>query len=223
MNKDHSKQRILEPATFPEIPDEVIQQVANYRELMMMYNSAILEITTKLEILNDELSLHRKTPIQFIKSRVKRPQSIINKLKRLNLNFDNETIITSLNDVAGIRVVCSFIDDVYKIVEMLSKQDDIVVIQIKDYIEQPKPNGYRSLHMIIEIPVYFSNKKQNVRVEIQIRTVAMDFWASLEHQLKYKKNVELNEALESELKECANIIAETDKKMMDIRNKIHQD
>lgn len=223
MNKDHSKQRILEPATFPEIPDEVIQQVANYRELMMMYNSAILEITTKLEILNDELSLHRKTPIQFIKSRVKKPQSIINKLKRLNLDFDNETIITSLNDVAGIRVVCSFIDDVYKIVEMLSKQDDIVVIQIKDYIEQPKPNGYRSLHMIIEIPVYFSSKKQNVRVEIQIRTVAMDFWASLEHQLKYKKNVELNDELESELKECADIIAETDKKMMDIRNKIHQD
>lgn len=223
MGKNHTKMKILEAPTFPEIPEDLLQKIVDYRGLMMMYNSAILEITTKLEILNDELSLQQKTPIQFIKSRVKKPQSIVRKLRRLNLSIDNDSILTSLNDVAGIRVICSYIDDVYKISEMLTKQDDITVIEIKDYIKNPKPSGYRSYHLIIEVPVYFSNKKQGVRVEIQIRTVAMDFWASLEHQLKYKENVNLNKDLEEELKECAETIAETDIKMMAIRNKIHQE
>jgi GTP pyrophosphokinase len=188
-----------------------------------MYQSAIREVTTKLEILNDELSLNnRNNPIQFIKSRTKKPLSIANKLKRLEKEIAVESIMSSLNDVAGIRVICSFIDDVYKIADMLTKQDDIVLIEAKDYIKNPKPNGYRSYHLIIEIPVFFSDRKQCMRVEIQIRTVAMDFWASLEHQLKYKKDLEGAEKIEDELRKCADVIAQTDLGMMNIRNQIEE-
>ena len=188
---------------------------------MVMYNSAIREVTTKLEILNDELSLdNRNNPIQFIKSRVKKPLSILDKLQRMEKEINVESIMNSLNDVAGIRVICSFIDDVYKIADMLVKQDDIKFIQAKDYIENPKANGYRSYHLIIEVPVFFSDKKQSVRVEIQIRTVAMDFWASLEHQLKYKNELADSELIERKLKECADTIANTDLEMLNIRNEI---
>ena len=126
-----------------------------------------------------------------------------------------------LNDIAGIRIVCSFIDDIYALAKMIAKQDDITVVAVKDYINKPKENGYRSYHMIVEIPVFFSDKKQNLRVEIQIRTIAMDFWASLEHQLKYKKNIEEEEKIINELKECATLISYTDIKMQEIRDKIH--
>lgn len=205
----------------PQVQEQVFEQIVNFRELMMVYHSAIREITTKLEILNDELSLTRsKNPIQFIKSRIKQPVSIVNKLQKLEKEITVESIMTSLNDVAGIRVVCSFIDDVYKISDMLTKQDDIVLIEAKDYIKNPKPNGYRSYHLIIEIPVFFSNKKESVRVEIQIRTSAMDFWASLEHELKYKKNFKEAKSIEDELKSCAETIADTDLRMMNLRNKI---
>ncbi len=205
----------------PQVQEQVFEQIVNFRELMMVYHSAIREITTKLEILNDELSLTgSKNPIQFIKSRIKQPVSIVNKLQKLEKEINVESIMTSLNDVAGIRVVCSFIDDVYKISDMLTKQDDIVLIEAKDYIKNPKPNGYRSYHLIIEIPVFFSNKKESVRVEIQIRTSAMDFWASLEHELRYKKNFKEAKSIEDELKSCAETIADTDLRMMNLRNKI---
>lgn len=221
MEKNTSKKIALTETILPYVPDELIKQVSNFRELSIMYHSAIREVTTKLEILNDELSLNdRKSPIQFIKSRVKKPTSIINKLHRLEKDISMSSIMYSLNDVAGIRVICSFIDDVYRIADMLLKQDDIVLIKEKDYIKNPKPNGYRSYHLIIEIPVFFSDQKQMVRVEIQFRTVAMDFWASLEHQLKYKENLDNSEEIESELKKCAETIANTDLKMMEIRNKI---
>ena len=223
--KDYgSTKTILTETILPKAPEEIIKQIENFRELMMMYNSAIREVTTKLEILNDELSLdNRKNPIQFIKSRVKKPNSIINKLKKLDKEINVDSILTSLDDVAGIRVVCSFIDDVYKIAEMLVKQDDIVLIIAKDYIKNPKANGYRSYHLIIEVPVFFSQEKQRVRVEIQIRTSAMDFWASVEHQLKYKKNIESSKEIEEELKGCADVIAKTDLHMMHIRNRIEND
>lgn len=218
-----STNTILTETILPQVPEQIIRQIANFRELMMMYNSAIREVTTKLEILNDELSLNnRKNPIQSIKSRVKKPESIVKKLKKLDKEISVDSIMTSLNDVAGIRVVCSFIDDVYKIADMLIKQDDIILIEAKDYIKNPKPNGYRSYHLIIEIPVFFSQEKQLVRVEIQIRTSAMDFWASVEHKLKYKKEIEGSKEIEEELKQCAEIIAETDLQMMNIRNKIEQ-
>lgn len=217
------KNKVLMQTALPQVPEEFFEQIIHFRELMLMYHSAIKEITTKLDILNDELSLgDRKNPIQFIKSRVKKPPSIVSKLQALEKEITVDSIVNSLNDVAGIRVICSFIDDVYKIADMLTKQDDIVLIRTKDYIKNPKPNGYRSYHLIVEVPVFFSDKKQLVKVEIQIRTVAMDFWAGFEHQLKYKKDLEHSKSIEAELKECADTIAETDLKMMDIRNRMEE-
>lgn len=221
MEIDDSKKTYLMQTVLPQIPDQIFEDIVNFREVMMMYHAAIRRVTTKLEILNDELSLDNdNSPIQFIKSRVKKPLSIVNKLHRLEKEVSVESIMGSLNDVAGIRVISSFIDDVYKIADMLVKQDDIALIEVKDYIKNPKPNGYRSYHMIVEIPVFFSEKKQFIRVEIQIRTVAMDFWASLEHQLKYKKDVDGSEGIEDELKQCADTIANTDRQMMNLRNRI---
>lgn len=206
------------------IPDEakmLFDKISNFQELMMMYQSAIREVTTKLAILNDELSLgNRKNPIQTVKSRIKKPKSIFNKLQKLEKEISIEAIKTSLNDVAGIRVTCSFIDDVYQIAQMLTKQDDITVIESKDYIQNPKPNGYRSYHLILEVPVFFSSGKQQVRVELQIRTVAMDFWASLEHELRYKKDLGNVTAIEEDLRSCAETISQTDAKMLEIRNRI---
>ena len=223
MGNDISSRTILTEAVLPQAPDQIVEQIVNFKELMMVYNSAIREVTTKLEILNDELSLgDRKNPIQFIKSRVKKPLSIVDKLNRLEKDISVESIMTSLNDVAGIRVISSFIDDVYKISDMLVKQDDIFFIEAKDYIKNPKPNAYRSYHLIIEVPVYFSDKKERVRVEIQIRTVAMDFWASVEHQLKYKQDFKDSQEIEEELKECAETISSTDLKMMELRDRINK-
>lgn len=224
MENDGSKRILLSETVLPTPPEFLIEEISNFRELMLVYNSAIREVTTKLEILNDELSLNsRKNPIQFIKSRVKKPLSIVKKLQRLDKEISTTSVMNSLNDVAGIRVITSFIDDVYMIADMLVEQDDIFLIEAKDYIKNPKPNGYRSYHLIIEVPVFFSEKKERVRVEIQIRTVAMDFWASLEHQLRYKEEIENPKEIEDELKACADTIAETDSRMMNIRNKIEGD
>lgn len=224
MDNDDSKKMLLMQTVLPQIPEQFFEEIINFKEIMMMYHSAIREVTTKLEILNDELSLDgTKSPIQFIKSRVKKPLSIVGKLQRMDKEISVNSIMTSLNDVAGIRVITSFIDDVYKIADMLVSQDDVTLIETKDYIKNPKDNGYRSYHMIVEIPVFFSKQKQFVRVEIQIRTVAMDFWASLEHQLKYKKDIVDQEDIENELKKCADTIAATDLRMMNIRNKIEED
>ncbi len=206
------------------VPDEgklLSDKISNFQELMMMYHSAIREVTTKLAILNDELSLeNQRNPIQTVKSRIKKPKSIFNKLQKLEQEISIEAIRTSLNDVAGIRVTCSFIDDVYRVAEMLIKQDDITVIQSKDYIKNPKPNGYRSYHLILEVPVFFSNGKQQVRVELQIRTVAMDFWSSLEHEIRYKKDLGDITAIEDDLRSCAETISQTDVKMLEIRKRI---
>lgn len=218
---ENTKNKVLSQTILPHIPKMIFNEISDFKELMMMYNSAIREVTTKLEILNDELSLtSRENPIQFIKSRIKKPMSILNKLERLDKEISAESVMNSLDDVAGIRVICSFIDDVYKVADMLVRQDDVFLIEAKDYIKNPKINGYRSYHLIIEVPVFFSEKKKLVRVEIQFRTVAMDFWASLEHQLKYKEKLDDSENIEKDLKICAETIAETDLKMMEIRNKI---
>ena len=220
MGNSDFQRMVLTETVLPKEPEEIFKKIENFKELMLTYNSAIREVTTKLEILNDELSLDDgKNPIQFIKSRVKKPLSIVDKLQRLGKEINVESIMGSLNDVAGIRVIASFVDDVYKIADMLVKQDDIFLVEAKDYIKNPKPNGYRSYHLIIEVPVFFSQKKQWVRVEVQIRTVAMDFWASLEHQVKYKKELKDTKEIERELKECADTIAATDVQMMNIRNK----
>ena len=221
MQNDSYNKVLLSEMKVPAGSEEIFEKISNLRELLLTYNSAIREVTTKLEILNDELSVrNRRNPIQFIKSRVKTPMSIVDKLQKLEKEISVESVMTSLNDVAGIRVIASFVDDVYEIADMLTKQDDVFLIEAKDYIKNPKPNGYRSYHLIVEVPVFFSDKKQFVRVEIQIRTVAMDFWASLEHQLKYKENIKNSEEIEAELRQCAETIANTDMKMMSIRNKI---
>ncbi len=197
------------------------EQFLKFQELLMRYESAIREVRTKFEVLNAELSLRTsRNPIESIQSRVKKPMSIIGKLRRLGVPVTIDSISENLNDVAGVRVICSFIDDIYSVAEMLSRQDDVTVITVKDYIRRPKPNGYRSYHMIVEIPVFFSQEKKMMRVEIQLRTVAMDFWASLEHQMKYKKENADRPEIAAELKSCAETIAATDARMMGIRKRI---
>ena len=206
---------------FLEGEEPPIDVLGRFQELMMRYNAAIREVRTKFEVLNDEFSFRNsRNPIESIASRIKKPVSIAEKLKRQGLPLTVESIAKNLNDVAGIRVVCSFIDDIYAVAEMLAAQDDIAVLQIKDYIRKPKPNGYRSYHMIVEVPVFFSDGKCPVRVEIQLRTVAMDFWASLEHQIKYKKDSADRPEIAAELKSCAETIAATDARMLGIRKRI---
>ena len=202
---------------------EVLTNLKNFQKVMMMYNCAIREVRTKFEVLNDELSTtDNRNPIEMIKSRVKKPESIVGKLMRRNLAINMENIMEEIHDVAGIRVICSFVDDIYKVADMLSAQDDVTVLQVKDYIKNPKENGYRSYHMIIEIPVFFSNVKQSIKVEVQLRTIAMDFWASLEHSMKYKKDIENSDVIAEELKKCADLISDTDFKMQEINNKINK-
>lgn len=210
---------------FLEAPAPFAESAQEFRESMMRYACAIREIKTKLEVLNDDLSVRNsRNPIEMLKSRVKKPESIIEKLKRRGFPVSVESMEKNLDDVAGIRVICSFIDDIYDIGRMLALQDDIRVLAVKDYIRSPKENGYRSYHMIVEIPVFFADYMRPIRAEVQIRTIAMDFWASLEHQLRYKKHLEPEDArdLERELKECAETIAQTDWRMLDIRRKIEE-
>ncbi|MCI6676658.1 MAG: GTP pyrophosphokinase family protein [Clostridiales bacterium] len=193
-----------------------------FQEIMMLYRCAIREVQTKFEVLDDELSHRRnRKPIEYIISRIKRPESIVEKLYRKGYPLTIDSIRQHLNDVAGIRIVCSFIDDIYDIARMLVKQDDITLIEVKDYIRNPKLNGYRSHHMIIEIPIFLSDRKEMMRVEVQLRTIAMDFWSSLEHQLKYKRDIPHADDIVSELKDCADVIAHTDARMQEIKNRIY--
>ena len=214
-------QSIVRVPDLVQVPDNFLEQAYQFQEAMMMYTCAIREVKTKLEVLNDELSVrNQRNPIEMIKSRVKKPSSIVEKLKRRGYPISCDSMMNNLDDVAGIRVICSFVDDIYQVAEMLVRQDDITILAIKDYIKEPKENGYRSYHMIVEIPVFFSNEKKFMRVEVQIRTIAMDFWASLEHQLKYKKEVADAPEIIRELKECAEVIARTEEKMLSIRQSI---
>lgn len=205
-------------------PQTFVNNTAKFNDLMMMYRCTIREVRTKLEVLNDEFSVeYKRNPISFIKTRIKKPESILKKLNKLGYDFTAENIQEHLNDVAGVRVVCAFLDDIYTIAELLASQDDITVIQVKDYIKNPKPNGYRSYHMIVEIPVFFSKGKTPMRAEIQIRTNGMDFWATLEHQLRYKKGIEEMDGYEQisdELAKTAHELNNMDLEMQNIKNKI---
>lgn len=197
--------------------------VREYMENMVIYRSAIKEVSTKLEILNDEFQVkNERNPIEHMKTRIKSPKSIIEKLVRKGFDISMDSIRRNLNDIAGIRVICSFIDDIYMVADILKSQDDITVVSEKDYIKNPKPNGYRSLHLVLEIPVFFSDGTELVRVEMQIRTIAMDFWASLEHKLYYKVTSDsLSDEIAKELQECAAVIAKTDLQMQKIHKKVH--
>ena len=193
-----------------------------YRKLMAYYTCAMMEVETKLNVLNEEFSLqYDRNPISSIKTRLKSFDSIIEKLQRKELPMDDFDVIEqNLNDIAGVRVICSFPEDVYMLAEALLKQDDIRLLERKDYIASPKANGYRSLHLIVEVPIFLAQEKRLMKVEVQLRTIAMDFWASLEHQLKNKKELENTEELTRELLECAEVSAALDAKMEEIRKRI---
>lgn len=215
------KKAVFNYIQLPKDSEKLFDQAKQFEEILMMYQCAIQEVTTKLDVLNNEMSVRKnRNPIESVKYRIKKPKSIAEKLIRYGKPISVESVIENLNDVAGVRVICSFIDDIYTIADMLVKQDDITLLAVKDYIKNPKENGYRSYHMIVGIPVFFSDKKQIMKVEVQIRTMAMDFWASLEHHVKYKKNVENADEISAELKACADVIAETDLKMQSIGKKI---
>ena len=190
--------------------------------MQLLYQSALKEIGTKLEILNDEFKfVHKYNPIEHIESRMKSEESIVRKLMKKGQDITVENIERYIDDVAGIRVICSFTPDIYRIVDMISNQDDIEVVKIKDYMVNPKPSGYRSYHMIVKVPIFLSDTVVPTRVEIQIRTVAMEFWASLEHKIYYKYDGHAPEYIRSELRECAEMISYLDSKMLAINEEIH--
>ena len=197
--------------------------VESWTEVLLIYNSALKEIGTKLEILNDEFQhTHRYNPIEHIKSRIKSSESIVKKLKRNGYESTIENMVKYVNDIAGIRVICSFSSDIYRIAEMISNHTDIKILSIKDYIKNPKPSGYRSYHMLITVPVYLSDRVVHAKVEVQIRTVAMDFWATLEHKINYKFEGNVPEHIKEELVECARIVTEADNKMLHLNDEIQR-
>lgn len=202
--------------------ERVAAIVYDFIQLQHLYDSAIEVVKTYLNIIDSEFSVKfQRNPIHNIDSRLKSPQSIIGKLQKKDLPITTESARKNLLDIAGIRVTCCYINDIYAIADMLCRRDDFTVIKQKDYIKNPKPSGYRSYHLIVNVPVYLSSKKSCAPVEIQIRTIAMDFWASLEHQLKYKTSAAITPEISEELRDCAERIAETDIQMQDIFLKIH--
>lgn len=208
--------KVLSPMDFQD-------KLVEMQELIMIYSCAIKEVSTKFEILDYEFKIKRKrNPIEYMKSRVKTLKSMMDKLQRRGLEMDIKSARKNLNDIAGIRVICSFVSDIYEIAEMLKIQEDVTLIEEKDYIQNPKSNGYRSLHMVVEVPVFFSDHAEPVRVEVQIRTIAMDFWASLEHKLYYKSGERASADMKNDLKECADVIAATDIRMQNIQREVEK-
>jgi putative GTP pyrophosphokinase len=215
------EKRFMEKIKLPDIPEEFEEYFGTMREMFTLYICAVREVNTKLENLNQEFEFKKeRNPIQYIDYRIKSPQSILEKMKHNHLQLNAETVWNEISDVAGIRVICSYIDDIYAIAGMLIKQDDIVLLKKKDYIQNPKESGYRSLHLILETPVFLSDKKHFVKVEVQIRTIAMDFWASLEHQLRYKADVDIPDTIREQLKNSAESIYQTDLEMEQIFREI---
>lgn len=193
----------------------------DFNVLMSYYRCAMMEIETKFKVLNEEFSTqYDRNPISSIKTRLKEPRSIKEKMERKGLTLTPDTIWENLNDIAGVRVICSFPEDVYNLSEALLKQDDVTLIEKKDYIQNPKSNGYRSLHIIVEIPIFLAHVKRTMRVEIQLRTIAMDFWASLEHQIRYKKDFVFTDEMANELYECAELSANLDLQMDELWKKV---
>lgn len=194
--------------------DDIKSGASDFKKIMLMYNSALKEIETKVNILSDEFqTLYQYNPIEHIKTRIKTPESIIKKLERKHLGLTYNNMINHLNDVAGIRIICSFLPDIYRIVEMFEKSEDLKVLEKKDYIKNPKQSGYSSYHLIVLVPVSFSNGTVDVKVEIQIRTIAMDFWASLEHKIKYKYESGVPKNISKELIACAKMVNQLDNRM----------
>lgn len=195
--------------------------VETWQEVMLVYTAAMRQVETKLEILNEEFQhIHQYNPIEHIKTRIKTPESIVQKLRRHGLDSTIENMVNHVNDIAGVRIICSFTSDIYRIVDMIEHQQDLKIIGVKDYITFPKASGYKSYHMIVTVPVYLSDRMVDTKVEIQIRTVAMDFWASLEHKLHYKLEGEAPEHIRQELVECARMVSDLDEKMRTLNDEI---
>ena len=200
---------------------ETYNQLDQWTTVMFLYNSALKAINTKIEILNNEfIHLYNYNPIEHIKSRLKTPESIVKKLKRGGHEVTIPNMIEHLSDIAGIRIICSFSPDIYRIAEMIARQSDVTVLVVKDYIKNPKPNGYKSYHMVVSVPVYLSTGPANVKVEIQIRTIAMDFWASLEHKIRYKFEGKAPQHINEELKACSDIVNMLDAKMLSLNEEV---
>ncbi|MBQ8382377.1 MAG: GTP pyrophosphokinase family protein [Clostridia bacterium] len=203
--------------------EAILNDLQKLLELQQLYNAAIKEIQTKLEILNDEFKVKfARNPIHHVESRLKSTRSIINKLRKKNMEVSIESAKANLNDIAGIRIVCCYIDDVYRVADMLLAQTDIELVKSQDYIKIPNYNGYRSLHLDLKVPVFLSERTEKVTVEVQIRTVAMDFWASLEHDLRYKSDKDIPASIGEDMLRCANEIAEIDAKMQSIYQQIQE-
>ena len=196
-------------------------QIDQWKSLMFLYSSALKEINVKIEILNNEfIQIYNYNPIEHVKSRLKTPESIVKKLKRMGAEVNVVNMTEKISDIAGIRIICSFTSDIYQIADMISRQRDVTVLYNKDYIKNPKPNGYKSYHMVVTIPVYLTDGPVETKVEIQIRTVAMDFWASLEHKIYYKSEFEAPDYLQQELKACADVVDMLDAKMFSLNQAI---
>lgn len=200
---------------------KIRENIYDWQNIMFLYNSAIKEVRTKLDIMNDEFQyIHQYNPIEYIKSRIKTPESIVKKLKRHGYESTMQNMVEHVNDIAGIRVVCSFTSDIYRLAEMIGKQKEFTIVYIKDYLKHPKESGYRSYHMIVTVPIQTSRGTVNTKVEIQIRTIAMDFWASLEHKIYYKFEGNAPEYISKDLRECAAIVSDLDAKMLSLNEAI---
>ena len=197
------------------------EDVDSWKTIMFLYNAALKEVGTKLEILNDEFHhVHQYNPIEHIKTRIKTPESIVKKLRRNGHETSIENMIKYVNDIAGVRLICSFTSDIYRLAEMIGNQSDLKVLSIKDYIKHPKDSGYKSYHMLVAVPIFLSDSVVETKVEIQIRTIAMDFWASLEHKIYYKFEGNAPENIARDLKECADMISDLDEKMLSLNESI---
>ncbi len=206
-----------------DVADKFNEGVDSWETVIFLYNSALKEVGTKLEILNDEFChIHNYNPIEYIKSRIKTPESIVKKLKRNHYESTIENMVNHVNDIAGIRLVCSFTSDIYRLAEMIGRQNDLTVVSVKDYIKNPKDSGYKSYHMLVTVPIFLTDRVIDTKVEIQIRTIAMDFWASLEHKIYYKFEGDAPEYISRDLRECAGIVSMLDAKMLSLNEAILQ-
>lgn len=197
------------------------EDVDSWKTVMFLYNAALKKVGTKLEILNDEFQhVHKYNPIEHIKTRIKKPESIVKKLKKYGHESTIENMVKYVNDIAGVRLICSFTSDIYRLAAMIGNQSDLKVLSIKDYIKNPKASGYKSYHMLVSVPIFLSDSVVETKVEIQIRTIAMDFWASLEHKIYYKFEGHAPEYISHELKECADMVAALDDRMLTLNEAI---
>lgn len=204
-------------------PLQILENADGWETLIFLYSAALKEIGTKIEILNEEfLHIHRYNPIEHIKSRIKTPESIVKKLKKHGYESTLENMVQYVNDIAGIRITCSFTSDIYRIADMIAKQSDIKVLSLKDYMKNPKPSGYQSYHMLVSVPIFLSDTVVDTKVEIQIRTVAQDFWASLEHKIYYKFEGNAPDYISRDLRECAEMVSSLDEKMLSLNEAIQK-